>query len=191
MVDYRHARCRFCVFRQITKRVDDLVDLAPNSGLASAIRFEGSAVAGSRSAASLSAEAFEQAFSSPALQSAYRQLKLAEFDVVFSRAVQPKWADNAGIILKGFSDPNTRTVTVYLRNLKNADEVAEALAHESRHAIDFLRHGTMTPRGTQAAEIAADLRAWIVANGRRPGSAERAEIIIETIKRIRGADYLR
>ena len=108
---------------------------------------------------------------------------------MFSRAAQPKWADDAGIVLRGFADPGTRTITVYLRNLKNADEVAGVLAHESHHAMTYFRHGTMSPRGVQAAEYAADLRQWIIQHGRRPNSVERASIFIETIRRIRDGGY--
>ena len=165
------------------------LDEMPTSGIPSAIKFEGATPAGSGTAASLAAEAFEKAFSSTLLQAAYRQIKRAEFEVILVRTPQPSWADDAGVVLKGFADPATRTVTIYLVNLKNADEVAEVLAHESKHVIDFLRHGTMTPHGTQAAEIAADLRAWIVANGRRPNAAEHEASIISTIIRIRNAGY--
>jgi hypothetical protein len=173
---------------QLKQKLGELGELGARDGLASSIKFDGVA-GGYRNAASLSAEAFDAAFSTPGLQAAYRQIKRAEFDVVLSRSAQPSWADNAGIVLKGFSDPGTRTVTIYLRNLKNADEVAGVLAHESHHAMSYARFGTMTPRGTRAAEIAADLRKWMLENGRRPTASEREASMIETIIRMQGGGY--
>jgi RHS repeat-associated protein len=153
---------------------------AEESGLASAIRFEGQSTLG---AAALSGEDLAEAFSRPGVQAAYRQIRAANFEVVFSRGPQPDWVPN-GTLLQGFTDTQARVITVYLENLSSAEDVAAVLAHESSHAITFFRHGTPRPSGTFAAEYAADLRQWLIRNGARPSLAQREAIRVETMMRI-------
>ena len=129
------------------------------------------------------AEAIGEALSVPGVQTAYNQIKQANFNVTLSRGAQPDWVPD-GTALKGFTNPSTGEVTIWLRNLESPDDLIATLVHESSHTTTILRRGVVDPDGVQAAEYAADLRAWIVTNGRKPTVNERNDILVDTINRI-------